>query len=285
MTVARKILFIFLALTLLVAGMGFNVQSAQAAACTQWHTVRWGETLARIGRQYGVSWQTLAKWNGIANPNKIYAGQVLCVSVTSKPKVVPTFSITAVVRDTSASILTANFPANDTFDVYMNYYGTLGINGIKVGTLTTGDGGALAATFNIPAKLAGNWRLAIRLHSPTSGNYAYNWFYNNTTGKVVVPGYQGIPTFSIVAVVKDTSVTITTKNFPKNVTFDILMGAYGTLGIGGTKVGTLDSGAGGSLTATYKIPAALQGKNRIAIRAQSASGFFAYNWFWNATAP
>lgn len=285
MMVARKILFTFLALTLLVAGMGLNVQNAQAATCTQWHTVRWGETLARIGRQYGVSWVTLAQWNSLANPNHIYAGQVLCVSVTSKPKVVPTFKITDVVRDASVTILTANFPANDTFDVYMNFYGTLGINGIKVGTLTTGDGGALTATFNIPAALAGNWRIAIRLQSPISGFFAYNWFYNNTTDQVVVPGYQGIPTFSIVAVVKDTSVTIKTNNFPKDVTFDILMGPYGTKGIGGIKVGTLDSGAGGSLTATFTIPAELKGSNRIAIRAQGTGGFFAYNWFWNNTAP
>ena len=60
------------------------------------------------------------------------------------------------------------------------------------------------------------------------------------------------------------------------------MGAFGTLGIGGTQVATFNSGAGGNFSATFNIPAALQGSTRIAIRMQSTvGGFFAYNWFWN----
>jgi hypothetical protein len=60
------------------------------------------------------------------------------------------------------------------------------------------------------------------------------------------------------------------------------MGAYGTLGVNGTVVGTTDSG-NGSFTATYTIPAVLRGSSRIAIRLQSTSGHFSYNWFWNNT--
>lgn len=41
------------------------------------HTVAPGENLYRIGLQYGLSWVTLAQYNGITNPNYIYAGQVL----------------------------------------------------------------------------------------------------------------------------------------------------------------------------------------------------------------
>jgi hypothetical protein len=284
MKALRKVLMIILALTILAAGTGFSVQNAQAGGeCTQWYTVKPGDTLLRIGKFFGLTWKTLADWNGIAHPNLIYVGQKLCVSMIAKPAVVPTFTITAVVRNTSVSIQTANFPANDTFDVLMNQYGTQGVGGIKVGTLSTGAGGVLKATFNIPAALQGNWRIAIRLQSAKSGLFAYNWFYNNTTGGKTTPGYAGIPTFAIAAVVKNTSVTITTNNFPKNVTFDILMGPIGTQAVGGIKVGTLNSGAGGVLTAAFNIPAALQGQARIAIRAQNAAGFFAYNWFYNST--
>jgi len=64
------------------------------------------------------------------------------------------------------------------------------------------------------------------------------------------------------------------------------MGAFGTTGVGGYTVGTLNSGAGGALTATFNIPQQLAGSYRIALRAQTAGAypFFAYNWFYNNTA-
>jgi hypothetical protein len=65
-----------------------------------------------------------------------------------------------------------------------------------------------------------------------------------------------------------------------------LMGPYGTKGIGGTNVGSTSTGSGGSLSASYTIPASLAGSSRIAIRLQSSTtGYFAYNWFWNSTYP
>ncbi len=92
-----------------------------------------------------------------------------------------------------------------------------------------------------------------------------------------------IPTFSIVSVDKDVSVTIKTANFPANQTFTVRMGVFGTLGVGGTVVGTTDSGSGGSFEATYDIPLSLQGAGRIAIRMDSPQGFFSFNWFANNT--
>ena len=58
--------------------------------------------------------------------------------------------------------------------------------------------------------------------------------------------YTGIPTFSIVSVVSDKSVTVQTYNLPPNDKFDVTMGQMGTQGIGGYKVTTFDSGSGGS---------------------------------------
>ena len=43
------------------------------------HTVARGETLFRIGMQYGMSWVTLAQANDITNPNSLYIGQVLVI--------------------------------------------------------------------------------------------------------------------------------------------------------------------------------------------------------------
>jgi hypothetical protein len=100
------------------------------------------------------------------------------------------------------------------------------------------------------------------------------------------PASSTIPTFSIVSVVKNKSVTITTYNFPANDSFDVLEGPMHSQGIGGVKVATVASGAGGSFTATFPIAAEFKGAFQVAIRLQSntGSGFFAYNWFFNNTA-
>jgi hypothetical protein len=202
--------------------------------------------------------------------------------------VVPTFSIVSVATDTSVTIRTYNFPANDTFKVLMGYMGTRGANGTRVDTISSGSGGSFTATFNIPSGLKGLYQIAIRLQSTSgSGYFAYNWFYNNTASGVNPPviGYSGIPTFSISSVVADNKVTIYTYNFPANDSFDVLMNYMHTQGINGIKVATISSGSGGSFSATFDIPAALRGQYQIAIRLQSntGSGYFAYNWFYNNT--
>jgi hypothetical protein len=94
---------------------------------------------------------------------------------------VPTFSIKAVVRNSTVTIVTSNLPANDTFAVKMNYMGTRGVNGYQVATLASGSGGTQTLTYNTPTQLYGQRQIAIRLESTSgSGYYAYNWFYNNT---------------------------------------------------------------------------------------------------------
>jgi len=209
----------------------------------------------------------------------------------------PTFSIESVSKDQSVTIKTNNFPANDTFNVTMGTYGSKGVGGVVVASTNSGSGGVQTFTYSIPSSLYGLSQIAIRMESPTSGYYAYNWFYNNTgsatstqppaaTATPAPPSYGGYPTFSITAVVKDQTVTISGQNFPANDTFTVLMGPYGSQGNGGTNVGSTSTGTGGSLTATYSIPSTLAGSSKIAIRLQSpTSGYFAYNWFYNSSTP
>jgi LysM repeat protein len=47
--------------------------------CGCLHIVRRGETLSQIAWRYGTSVWTLARMNGLRNPNYIWAGQRLCV--------------------------------------------------------------------------------------------------------------------------------------------------------------------------------------------------------------
>lgn len=168
----------------------------------------------------------------------------------------------------------------------MGQMGTRGVGGIHVTTISSGSGGSFTETFDIPAGLKGNHRIAIRLQTSDNVFFAYNWFYNNTTATQPLPGYTGIPTFSITAVVRDDTVTIKTNNFPANYDFRVLMGKMGTKGIGGVHVTTINSGTGGTFTGTFDVPASLAGENRIAIRLEATTGgFFAYNWFFNNTYP
>ncbi len=208
----------------------------------------------------------------------------------------PTFDIVSVKPDESVTIKAVNLPPNQTFTVRMGKIGTRAIGGIEVGQFTSGSGGTQTLTYNIPAALKGLRQISIRMDSKPGGYYAYNWFYNlsipatTTPGPTPTPkptssGYSGIPTFAILSVVKDDKVTIRTNNFPANQTFTVRMGKYGTKGIGGIVVGTSNSGTGGRLEFTYTIPAELKGQTRIAIRLESPAGYYAFNWFWNNTAP
>lgn len=219
---------------------------------------------------------------------------IFSLAPTYAATTIPTFSIVSVVPDQTVTIQTYNFPANDTFEVLMGAMGTKGINGIKVATTYSGSGGSFQATYTIPAAFQGSYQIAIRLQSISgSGYYAYNWFYNRITAAttpVATPypptGYSGYPTFSILNVVRDNSVTIQTYNLPPNDAFDVLMGAMGTRGVGGIKVTSINSGSGGAQQFTFSIPSALYGSYQIAIRLQSnsGSGYYAYNWFYNNTA-
>mgnify|MGYP001014808032 CR=1 FL=1 len=204
--------------------------------------------------------------------------------------------IGTVVKDVSVTITGYNFPPDQTFTVRMNTYGTLGVGGTVVGTKDPSSSSTFTATYAIPASLAGASKIAIRFDSP-NGYYAYDWFTNNsdaaaatatagptpTAGAAVPPPPPfWIPTFSITAVQQGLSVTVLTNNFPANQTFTVRMGEYGTLGIGGTVVNTFDSGAGGSQTMTFSIPAVYAARDIIAIRMDSNLGYYSYNWFVNS---
>jgi hypothetical protein len=90
----------------------------------------------------------------------------------------PIIRITDVNMDQNVTIKGLNFPPNDTFNVQLNYNGTSGVDGILVATIETGNSGEFIDTYKIPARLQGQSIIAIRLESPSSGYYAYNWFYN-----------------------------------------------------------------------------------------------------------
>ncbi|MBN2304761.1 MAG: LysM peptidoglycan-binding domain-containing protein [Anaerolineae bacterium] len=56
-----------------------------AATAPVYHVVQAGETLASIGRAYGIGWPEIAAANGLGDPNTIFGGQQLIIPGTTAP--------------------------------------------------------------------------------------------------------------------------------------------------------------------------------------------------------
>jgi LysM repeat protein len=69
----RRVSLILILLVILLSTV------AAVSAQNRTHVVRPGETLFTIARQYGLTVQQIAAANGITNPDRIYAGQVLVI--------------------------------------------------------------------------------------------------------------------------------------------------------------------------------------------------------------
>lgn len=54
-----------------------KTENPAAANKEQSYLIKAGDTLFTIAKEYQITWQKLASYNGIANPNKIQVGQVL----------------------------------------------------------------------------------------------------------------------------------------------------------------------------------------------------------------
>ncbi len=59
---------------------GISTGTTMPAPVSGFHTVRQGETLLGIARQYGVTLPDLVAWNNVTDPNQIHVGQTIRVS-------------------------------------------------------------------------------------------------------------------------------------------------------------------------------------------------------------
>lgn len=64
---------------LIYPGEVLSVSGGSPQSTAEYYTVQSGDNLSAIAARYGTSWQHLRDLNGLANPNLIYAGQVLRV--------------------------------------------------------------------------------------------------------------------------------------------------------------------------------------------------------------
>lgn len=188
-------LIAILALALVPVGETFAQSSS--GTCTRTHIVQRGENLFRIGLLYGVRWDVLQQWNNLANPNVIYAGQVLCVSgpaVTNPPTQPGTggpivvrpgnpFSPTtdprvwfpSITLGTQFELKGYNFPANTQVTISMKVLG--GAVYTPYYTAQTDSRGEFYVLVTIPTELRASGTVAVDART-TSGFFARNWFYN-----------------------------------------------------------------------------------------------------------
>ncbi len=59
--------------------------TAGGPGCADWYRVQCGDTLSGIAVRFHTSVNALARLNGIWNPDRIYAGQILCVAPGGGP--------------------------------------------------------------------------------------------------------------------------------------------------------------------------------------------------------
>ena len=66
---------------------GVSTGTTTPAPASGFHTVRQGETLLGIARQYGVTLPDLVAWNNVTDPNQIHVGQTIRVAPSGKAPV------------------------------------------------------------------------------------------------------------------------------------------------------------------------------------------------------
>lgn len=77
-------------------------QSTTSTATT--YTVKSGDTLSAIASQYGMNYSQLAQINNIANPNRIYVGQVLRINNSNNSYVPSTSAYRAAATNNSYTV-------------------------------------------------------------------------------------------------------------------------------------------------------------------------------------
>lgn len=93
---------------------------AEPAVAPIYHIVQSGQTLASIGRQYGVTWAELSQWNNIVDANTIYVGQRLVVNTSAAPAAAvagPTITEAQPAQTTTETTTPAEVPVSGTHTV------------------------------------------------------------------------------------------------------------------------------------------------------------------------
>ena len=212
----------------------------------------------------------------------------------------PFITITAVKAGESVTVHATGLPAGHLFTARMDKSTTVAANGTVVGTNTAGSDGTFDATYPIPAALKTEVVISIRIDAD-GGWYAYNAFVNQTRTAVPTAVPTTVPTpvataapttttpaakmfVEVVAVEKNSRITVSVTHAPVNINFKVRIGPYYTFGRDQVIATTINTGAGGAFLFNVTLPAIVKDVALVTIRLDSLTGFpsiVAYNAFTN----
>lgn len=75
----KRIVLVVSLVLLLTVTLMLPANAAPPKSGPVYHYVRWGENLTRIAWRYGTTVWSIVQLNGLADPNRIYVGQVLLI--------------------------------------------------------------------------------------------------------------------------------------------------------------------------------------------------------------
>jgi murein DD-endopeptidase MepM/ murein hydrolase activator NlpD len=170
------------------------------------YTVKKGDTLSAIGKQFGVSYQDIAKANGISNPNKIQVGQVLNIGgntaptapTTTAPKATapttPTTPKGSEIADKNRQDILAANPGAFTYDPYQsNWLTQLSDIYNKISNREEFsydlNGDALYQQYKDQYKTQGNLASMDVMGQAAAMNGGYGSSYGQTVGHQAYQGY------------------------------------------------------------------------------------------------
>lgn len=280
----KKLSLALVAFATLFGMFAATIAPASAATipnCTQWHVVQSGDYLSKIAVQYNTTVSKLIEINALDNPNLIYVGQSLCVSVSSNGSGTPAPTLpntssgiriyaTSVKEDLSVTLQGKALTANTAYTIYLSNYKLSQGTNYLLATVTTTNDGSFAGTYTLPSKLKDVSKIKIVVLN-SAGDTASNWFYNLTTNSNTGGINSPVLTLSVLSVKEGKTVKIQASNLLPGLTYQVTMGKTGTAGVDGIVVGTIKSTSGGSVTVTFDIPEDLANRSKLDLRVENKS--------------
>lgn len=203
---SRKFRFAAVLLVLaLLLGVAPTSRASAQAVCSPSHIVLPGENLFRIALANGTSWPILQQINNLPDPNRILAGQVIClpgsVAVPPAPPTPPAppptntglvlppagvfpsidFSTRQAGPGDTITITGVNFPTNEAVDIFIAPVGSP-YPAIASGSAMTAPDGTLNTRFTVPGDVGGvplrGSPLSVLVRGRTTGYFGFNFFFN-----------------------------------------------------------------------------------------------------------
>ncbi len=164
-----------------------------AANCTLYYTVRGGDTLSSIARQFNVTIQQLVRLNNLTDASLIFSGQRLCVEAgqpNNPPgggQGQPSLMVLDVDPGQDVTVGGMFFPIGVEIRVDIGVAGQNNSNPasfvtVGVFTLARGDDGHFMKTFRIPQALLGEPDLVVRMIRTDNNQFLTAGFRNVRNG-------------------------------------------------------------------------------------------------------